>query len=50
VFDNDGGPQSIGDLAIAPSDPNIIWGGTGEPNNRVTLYFMPQLESIEFFN
>ncbi|MBA2705131.1 MAG: hypothetical protein H0U60_14930 [Blastocatellia bacterium] len=25
---------SIGDIAIAPSDPNIIWVGTGEPNNR----------------
>ena len=24
--------QSIGDLAIAPSDPNIIWVGTGEAN------------------
>jgi photosystem II stability/assembly factor-like uncharacterized protein len=34
VFDKDGGSQSIGDLAIAPSDPNIIWAGTGEPNNR----------------
>src|SRR6266404_9912951 len=25
---------SIGDIAITPSDPNIIWVGTGEPNNR----------------
>jgi photosystem II stability/assembly factor-like uncharacterized protein len=25
---------SIGDIAIAPSDPNIVWVGTGEPNNR----------------
>ncbi len=25
---------SIGDIAIASSDPNIIWAGTGEPNNR----------------
>jgi len=23
--------QSIGDIAIAPSDPNIVWVGTGEP-------------------
>jgi photosystem II stability/assembly factor-like uncharacterized protein len=23
--------QSIGALAIAPSDPNIVWAGTGEP-------------------
>jgi photosystem II stability/assembly factor-like uncharacterized protein len=34
VFDKDGGTQSIGDLAIAPSDSNIIWAGTGEPNGR----------------
>jgi photosystem II stability/assembly factor-like uncharacterized protein len=28
----DGQPvSSIGQLAIAPSDPNIIWAGTGEP-------------------
>ena len=26
--------HSIGDVAIAPSDPNIVWVGTGEPNNR----------------
>src|SRR5689334_13617558 len=25
---------SIGDVAIAPSDPNIVWVGTGESNNR----------------
>jgi photosystem II stability/assembly factor-like uncharacterized protein len=25
---------SIGDIAIAPSDPNIVYVGTGEPNNR----------------
>ncbi len=25
---------SIGDLAVSQSDPNIIWVGTGEPNNR----------------
>ncbi|HEX2445065.1 MAG TPA: hypothetical protein VHJ77_14060 [Vicinamibacterales bacterium] len=34
VFDRDGGSLSIGDVAIAPSDPNIIWAGSGEPNNR----------------
>lgn len=34
VFDAHGGALSIGDLAIAPSDPNVIWAGTGEPNNR----------------
>ena len=26
--------SSIGDLAIAPSDPQIVYVGTGEPNNR----------------
>ena len=25
---------SIGDLAIAPSSPNIVWAGTGEANHR----------------
>ena len=34
VFDEEGTSLSIGDLAIAPSDPNIVWAGTGEPNNR----------------
>ena len=34
VFDRDGRSTSIGDIAIAPSDPNVIWVGTGEPNNR----------------
>ncbi|HKP86114.1 MAG TPA: hypothetical protein VJZ26_08460 [Blastocatellia bacterium] len=33
LFDEQGS-TSIGDLAIAPSDPNIVWAGTGEPNNR----------------
>lgn len=26
--------SSIGDVAIAPSDPMIVWAGTGEANNR----------------
>ena len=26
--------SSIGDVALAPSDPEIVWVGTGEPNNR----------------
>ena len=34
VFDEEGTSLSIGDIAIAPSDPNIVWAGTGEPNNR----------------
>src|SRR5712692_2970285 len=33
IFD-DQGSTSIGDIAIAPSDPNIVWVGTGEANNR----------------
>jgi photosystem II stability/assembly factor-like uncharacterized protein len=33
VFDNEEVP-TIGDVAIAPSDPSIVWVGTGEPNNR----------------
>ncbi|MCC6316388.1 MAG: hypothetical protein IT361_01760 [Gemmatimonadaceae bacterium] len=34
VFDRDGTSTSIGDIAIAPSDPNVVWVGTGEANNR----------------
>ena len=26
--------NSIGDIAIAPSDPNVVYVGMGEPNNR----------------
>lgn len=33
IFDQQGS-TSIGDIAIAPSDPSIVWVGTGEPNNR----------------
>ncbi len=33
IFDEQGS-TSIGDICIAPSDPNIVWVGTGEPNNR----------------
>ncbi len=33
VFD-DQGSSSIGDVTVAPSSPDIIWVGTGEPNNR----------------
>ncbi len=33
VFDHQGS-ASIGDVAIAPGDPNIVWVGTGEANNR----------------
>ena len=36
VFDNYGVP-SMGDLAIAPSDTNTIYLGTGEPNSRNSM-------------
>jgi photosystem II stability/assembly factor-like uncharacterized protein len=26
--------SSIGDVTVAPSNPDIVWAGTGEPNNR----------------
>jgi len=35
IFDTYG-VSSIGDLALAPSDPNILYVGTGEANNRQT--------------
>jgi photosystem II stability/assembly factor-like uncharacterized protein len=31
--------SSIGDIAVAPSDPNIVYVGTGEPNNRQSSSF-----------
>ncbi len=30
---------SIGDIAVAPSDPNILWVGTGEANNSRSAYW-----------
>ncbi len=33
IFD-DQAVSTFGDLAIAASDPNVIWAGTGEQNNR----------------
>lgn len=36
VFENYG-VASLGDLAIAPSDTNIIYLGTGEPNSRNSI-------------
>ena len=30
---------SIGDVAIAPSDPDVIWVGTGEANNQRSSYW-----------
>jgi photosystem II stability/assembly factor-like uncharacterized protein len=33
VFDKEG-VSTIGDIAIAPSEPAVVWVGSGEPNNR----------------
>jgi photosystem II stability/assembly factor-like uncharacterized protein len=34
----DGQPvSSIGFIAVAPSDPNVVWVGTGEPNIRSNI-------------
>ena len=33
IFDKEG-VSTIGDIAIAPSDPSVVWAGSGEPNNR----------------
>ena len=30
---------SIGDIAVAPTDPNIVWVGTGEANNSRSSYW-----------
>ncbi len=34
VFDDAGTSASIGAVAIAPNDANLVWVGTGENNNR----------------
>ena len=34
VFDRAGGMVSIGAVAVAPSNPAIVWVGTGEADNR----------------
>lgn len=33
IFDHEG-TISVGDIAVAPSNPNILWVGTGEANNQ----------------
>jgi photosystem II stability/assembly factor-like uncharacterized protein len=33
IFDKES-VSTIGDIAIAPSDPSVVWVGSGEPNNR----------------
>jgi photosystem II stability/assembly factor-like uncharacterized protein len=34
IFDQVDAMMSIGDIAVAPSNSNLIWVGTGESNNR----------------
>jgi photosystem II stability/assembly factor-like uncharacterized protein len=34
VFDRVNAMMSIGDVAVAPSDPRVVWVGTGEANTR----------------
>ena len=34
IFDDIDGLLSIGDVAVAHSNPNVVWVGTGEANNR----------------
>src|SRR5436853_2257675 len=34
IFDRTDAMMSIGAVAVAPSNPNIVWAGTGEANNR----------------
>ncbi len=34
IFDHSGGMMSIGAIAVAPSNPSIVWVGTGEADNR----------------
>jgi photosystem II stability/assembly factor-like uncharacterized protein len=38
IFD-DQPVASIGDVTVAPSDPNVVYVGTGEPNNRQSSSF-----------
>ncbi len=38
VFDNEN-TSTIGDVAVAPSDHNIVWVGTGEANLRNSTYY-----------
>jgi photosystem II stability/assembly factor-like uncharacterized protein len=33
------GSETIGDLAVAPSDSNIVWAGTGEKNSLRSQYW-----------
>ncbi len=39
VFDSANGMSSIGSVSVAPSNPNIVWVGTGEVDNRQSSYW-----------
>jgi photosystem II stability/assembly factor-like uncharacterized protein len=34
IFDHAGGMMSMGAVAVAPSNPSVVWAGTGEADNR----------------
>lgn len=34
IFDRAGAMMSIGAVAVAPSNPSVVWAGTGEADNR----------------
>src|SRR5262249_29476086 len=34
ICDQAGGMMSIGAVAVAPSNPSVVWAGTGEADNR----------------
>jgi photosystem II stability/assembly factor-like uncharacterized protein len=38
IFDHEG-VASIGDIALSASNPDLVWVGTGEPNNRQSSSF-----------
>lgn len=38
LFENEG-TLSIGDIAVSPHDPDVIWVGTGEANNQRSSYW-----------
>jgi photosystem II stability/assembly factor-like uncharacterized protein len=39
VFDSAHGMGSIGSVTVAPSNPNVVWVGTGEVDNRQSSYW-----------
>ncbi|MEZ5293844.1 MAG: hypothetical protein R2745_22365 [Vicinamibacterales bacterium] len=38
IFEHQG-TSSIGDIALTPANPSLVWVGTGEPNNRQSSTF-----------